>query len=112
MIVWVDCETTGLSEDHGRLLEVAIVVTDDDLNETGWISRVFWPYAMTARFEDIEYDFHDVRVMHEQSGLLEDLRRRPRVSLRDGSETLVAFVKNAALSAVGPKKDDSLLRRD
>ena len=31
-IVWVDCEMTGLDPDTDALLEVAVIVTDGDLN--------------------------------------------------------------------------------
>lgn len=31
-LVWLDLEMTGLDPDHDRILEIAIVVTDNDLN--------------------------------------------------------------------------------
>ena len=31
-IVWVDCEMTGLDPETDALLEVAVIVTDGDLN--------------------------------------------------------------------------------
>jgi len=31
-LVWVDCEMTGLDIDRDRLLEIACVVTDGELN--------------------------------------------------------------------------------
>ena len=31
-IVWVDCEMTGLDPDVDTLLEIAVIVTDGDLN--------------------------------------------------------------------------------
>ena len=33
ILVWVDCEMTGLEIEKDRLLEVAIILTDSDLNE-------------------------------------------------------------------------------
>lgn len=36
-LAWVDIETTG-TEDHDILLEVAVIVTDNDLNELGMFS--------------------------------------------------------------------------
>jgi oligoribonuclease (3'-5' exoribonuclease) len=31
-IVWVDCEMTGLDPDVDTLLEIAVIITDGDLN--------------------------------------------------------------------------------
>ena len=33
ILVWVDCEMTGLEIEKDRLLEVAVILTDSDLNE-------------------------------------------------------------------------------
>ena len=33
LIVWVDCEMTGLSLTKDALIEIAVVVTDSHLNE-------------------------------------------------------------------------------
>ena len=31
-MVWVDCEMTGLDPNNDKLLEIAVIVTDKDLN--------------------------------------------------------------------------------
>lgn len=33
LIVWVDCEMTGLEISSDQLLEIAVIITDGDLNE-------------------------------------------------------------------------------
>ena len=43
MIAFVDTETTSLDEGSGHLLEVALVLTDDDLNEVAAESALVWP---------------------------------------------------------------------
>ena len=39
-IVWVDCEMTGLDPDVDTLLEIAVIVTDGDLNLVAF--KCFW----------------------------------------------------------------------
>jgi oligoribonuclease len=34
-LVWIDCEMTGLDLDKDRLIEIAALVTDGDLNVLG-----------------------------------------------------------------------------
>lgn len=70
MLVWTDLETTGLDPDTCRVLEVAAIVTDDNLVEV-------------ARFHRVVYWLHDekddallhpaVREMHTKNGLLDDV---------------------------------------
>lgn len=69
MIVWSDVETTDLNEQKGILLEVAFVVTDDDLKERAAGTWVIDPCMKSA---DIPMKLV-VREMHEKSGLLADI---------------------------------------
>lgn len=65
-MVWIDCEMTGLDLDRDALVEVAIVVTDGDLQPLdAGLSVVIRPPS--AALEGMS-DF--VRTMHEKSGLL------------------------------------------
>ncbi len=69
LMVWVDCEMTGLDLLHDELVEVAALVTDADLNVLGeGIDLLIKPSA--AALEQMG-DF--VRNMHLSSGLLADL---------------------------------------
>ncbi|NWN87065.1 MAG: oligoribonuclease [Micrococcaceae bacterium] len=66
-IAWLDTETTGLDELTGSLLEVAIVITDSDLNE------VAEPFSMVVQPEDSAWkdDMGDFVVnMHTKNGLI------------------------------------------
>lgn len=42
MLVWLDLETTGLSSDKEQVLEVAVIVTDDSLNEVARMQRIVY----------------------------------------------------------------------
>jgi len=33
--LWIDLETTGLEPDEGRILEVAVIRTDENLRQVG-----------------------------------------------------------------------------
>lgn len=69
MIVWVDTETTGLDPENDKLLEIAVVVTDDQLNEVFSLQSVL-------KQDSFDPDSLDPYVlnMHTESGLLEDLK--------------------------------------
>jgi len=68
MIVWIDLETTGLNPRKDSLLEVAVLVTDDELNRLGSYEAVIaTPKRKLKRLDDY------VRSMHSKSGLLDDL---------------------------------------
>ncbi|WP_417220887.1 oligoribonuclease [Arthrobacter sp.] len=68
-IVWIDCEMTGLSLEADALIEVAVLVTDPDLNILGeGVDVVIKPGAQALEQMN---DF--VRQMHTTSGLLEEL---------------------------------------
>jgi oligoribonuclease len=66
LLVWVDCEMTGLDLTQDALIEVAALVTDADLNVLGeGVDLVVKPNASAlAQMSDF------VRSMHHESGLL------------------------------------------
>jgi oligoribonuclease len=66
LLVWIDCEMTGLDLESDALIEVAALVTDADLNVLGdGIDVIIKPSAHAlAQMGDF------VRGMHEKSGLL------------------------------------------
>ena len=68
-LVWIDCEMTGLDLEVDELVEIAVVVTDFDLNvlDPG-LSIVIKPDASAlANMSDF------VREMHTASGLIEEI---------------------------------------
>lgn len=68
-LVWIDCEMTGLNLETDELVEIAVVITDYDLNlvDPG-INIVIKPDASAL---DQMGDF--VRNMHTTSGLIEEI---------------------------------------
>ncbi|MFC6355307.1 oligoribonuclease [Luethyella okanaganae] len=68
-LVWIDCEMTGLNLEVDELVEIAVVITDYDLNliDDG-LSIVIKPDS--SALESMN-DF--VRSMHTDSGLIEEI---------------------------------------
>jgi oligoribonuclease len=68
-LVWIDCEMTGLNPDVDSLVEIAVVITDSELNPIDdGIDLVIKPLA--GSLEQMN-DF--VRAMHTESGLISEL---------------------------------------
>ena len=69
-LVWLDMEMTGLNPDHDRILEVALIVTDEFLAEIGD------PFVMTV-FQE-EYVLGQMNAWcqthHAESGLVDAVR--------------------------------------
>nr|WP_083529591.1 oligoribonuclease [Kocuria flava] len=85
--MWIDCEMTGLSLEHDALIEVAALVTDDELNVLGeGVDVVVRPdEAALAQMGEF------VRGMHTASGLLEELPRG--VSMAEAQEQVLAYLR-------------------
>jgi len=68
-LVWVDCEMTGLDLVNDALIELAVLVTDDELNVVGEGVDVVIKPPDEALAQMDEF----VRTMHTTSGLLDEL---------------------------------------
>ncbi|ORX07215.1 oligoribonuclease [Mycolicibacillus trivialis] len=69
-LVWIDCEMTGLDLGSDKLIEIAVVVTDGDLNP------VDDGIDIVIHAEDAALDsmIDVVTEMHTRSGLIEEVR--------------------------------------
>jgi oligoribonuclease len=87
LLVWVDCEMTGLDLEHDELVEVAALVTDAELNVLGdGVDVVVKP--SDAALEQMN-DF--VRGMHDHSGLLPLLA--DGLSLADAEQQVLDYIR-------------------
>jgi oligoribonuclease len=86
-IVWIDCEMTGLDLIADALIEVAVLVTDSQLNILGeGVDVVIKPPAGTLdQMVDV------VRTMHTSSGLLTELESG--MTLAEAEEAVLAYVR-------------------
>ena len=92
-IVWIDCEMTGLDLDNDALIEVAVLITDFDLNQVDdGIDVLIKPEP--AALEQMN-DF--VRDMHTTSGLLEELDGG--LTMDDAEAKVLEYVRQHAPEA-------------
>jgi oligoribonuclease len=85
-LVWIDCEMTGLDYVSDALIEIAVLVTDFDLNVLGdGIDLVIKPPPEAlAQMDDY------VRTMHEKSGLLAELDAG--ITLDEAEQQVLAYL--------------------
>ena len=86
-LVWIDCEMTGLDLSVDELVEIAVVVTDFDLNllDPGFQVVIKPSDAALANMSDFVAD------MHRTSGLIEEIPAG--VSLAEAEERTLAYIK-------------------
>jgi len=91
MLVWMDLEMTGLDHTTDTIVEIATLVTDDDLEivAEGPDLVVHQPDDVLARMDPFVVD------MHTRSGLL-DLIRASTISLEQAGAETLAFIKEHA----------------
>ena len=84
VLVWMDLEMTGLDPDRDAIVEIATLVTDDELAivEEGPDLVVACPAKALAGMDDF------VRNMHTSSGLLEAIATSTISLVEAGNETL------------------------
>ncbi|TNH30573.1 oligoribonuclease [Micromonospora orduensis] len=88
LLVWIDCEMTGLDLGSDKLIEVAALVTDPNLNVLGdGVDVVI--HADEAALEAMP---EIVQTMHAKSGLTEEVRRST-VTLAEAEDLVLEYVR-------------------
>jgi oligoribonuclease len=87
LLVWVDCEMTGLDLGRDALIEVAALVTDPELNVLGEGVDVVIHAEETLLGGMVEI----VREMHDKSGLT-DAVRASAVTVADAEDMVMTYV--------------------
>jgi oligoribonuclease len=87
-LVWIDCEMTGLDLEKDRLIEVAVLVTDSELNplDPGLDLVINAPDDVLDGMTEV------VAEMHAKSGLT-DAVRASTLTLADAEQQLLAYIK-------------------
>ncbi|WP_238012076.1 oligoribonuclease [Dactylosporangium sp. AC04546] len=87
LLVWIDCEMTGLDLGKDALIEVAALVTDPDLNVLGdGVDVVI--HADDAQLDGM---LEVVRDMHSRSGLTEAVRASA-VTLAEAEDLIMGYI--------------------
>ena len=91
MLVWMDLEMTGLDPARDVIVEIATIVTDDELQVVaeGPDIVVHQPDDVLARMDPFVVD------MHTRSGLL-DAIKASSTSLEDAGAETLAFIRQHA----------------
>ncbi|MFI9558695.1 oligoribonuclease [Nonomuraea endophytica] len=87
LLVWIDCEMTGLDLSRDALVEVACVITDSELNQVDeGVDVVIKPPP-----ESLEQMSQVVREMHTASGLLPQLAGG--VTLAEAESLVLEYIR-------------------
>lgn len=102
-LVWVDMEMTGLDPDTDRIIEIAVVVTDSNLNIIGE-GPVF---AIHQSDEVLDRMDSWNKGTHGRSGLIERVKTST-VSESDAESALIDFLKKYVPSGKSPMCGNSI----
>ncbi|MBV9484740.1 MAG: oligoribonuclease [Frankiaceae bacterium] len=87
-LVWIDCEMTGLDPSNDVLVEIAVIVTDAELNplDDGLDIVIATDAEKLASMDEV------VREMHTTSGLL-DAIRAAATTVEDAEAQVLTYIK-------------------
>lgn len=92
-LVWIDCEMTGLSLETDALVEIAVLVTDSELNIIGeGVDLVI--HATEGQLAGMN-DF--VRNMHTSSGLINEIPNG--IEVADAEKQILTYLESAGVVA-------------
>ena len=86
--MWIDCEMTGLDLAKDKLIEIAALVTDSDLNVLGEGVDI----VIHADDEALANMPDVVKKMHHKSGLTEEVRAST-VTLEEAQQRTLAYIR-------------------
>ncbi|MDX9699429.1 MAG: oligoribonuclease [Rhodocyclaceae bacterium] len=102
-LIWLDMEMTGLEPDHDRILEIAVVITDGNLQTVAEapVIAVHQPDAVLEAMDDWNKNTHG------QSGLIERVRNSG-VSEAQAEAQMLAFIQQYVPERASPMCGNSV----
>lgn len=102
-LIWIDLEMTGLDPDFDRIIEIATVVTDLQLNvvANGPVMAIHQSENLLNSLDDWNNKHHT------QSGLLDKVRKS-QISESEAEQTTIAFLKQHVSSGQSPMCGNSI----
>ncbi len=88
MLVWIDLEMTGLDPKRHTIVEIATLITDDDLK----ILEEGPDLVIAATSDQLEAMDSVVQNMHTKSRLIEEIRQS-ETTMQDASDLTLAFIR-------------------
>ena len=102
-LIWIDCEMTGLSLEKDVLVEIAVLVTDSDLNLIGEGVDV----VIKATPEQLAGMNEFVTQMHTDSGLITEIAEG--ISLEAAEDAIMAYLESTGtISGKSPLAGNSV----
>ncbi|KAA0874738.1 oligoribonuclease [Nitrincola tapanii] len=102
-LLWIDLEMTGLNPEQDRIIEMAVIVTDDDLNLVAEspVITVHQPDTLLAQMDEW------CTRQHGQSGLTQRVRDS-KVSETQAEQMMLAFVREHVDKGASPMCGNSI----
>lgn len=103
LLVWIDLEMTGLDPERERIIEVATLITDNDLNliAEGPVLAVHQPDELLAAMDDWN------RKTHGESGLVERVKQS-RIGTAEAERETLEFLKRYVVPGASPMCGNSV----
>ncbi|MFM8921485.1 MAG: oligoribonuclease [Candidatus Nanopelagicaceae bacterium] len=92
-LVWIDCEMTGLDSSKDALVEIAVLVTDSELNIIGDGVDV----VIHASAQELAGMNEFVTKMHTDSGLIKEIPNG--ISASEAEELILKYLESAGVTA-------------
>src|SRR5215217_9789355 len=86
-LVWIDCEMTGLELSRDKLIEVAVLITDSELN----VLDPGLDLIISADDADLDGMNEVVAEMHAKSGLTEAVRAST-LTVAEAEQQVLAYI--------------------
>jgi oligoribonuclease len=90
-LVWIDLEMTGLNPLHDQILEIATIITDNNLQ----LIKEGPSFIIHADQSILDHMHPEVKALHQKSTLI-DLVRQSTTTLAHAQEATMAFLKQYA----------------
>ncbi|WP_339670570.1 oligoribonuclease [Dasania marina] len=102
-LIWIDLEMTGLEPETDRIIEIATIVTDSDLNilAEGPVMAIHQPDDVLAAMDEWNTSHHGA------SGLVERVRKST-ISAAEAEQKTIEFLKPYVESGVSPMCGNSV----
>lgn len=102
-LIWVDLEMTGLEPQKDRIIEIASIITDAELNEIaiGPELSIYQDESVLAQMDEWNQSHHS------SSGLLERVRQS-KLSMADAEQKTLTFFKEHVAEGVSPMCGNSI----
>lgn len=102
-LIWIDLEMTGLDSSNDRIIEVATIITDKDLNElaVGPVLAIFQEPAILCSMDQWNTE------QHTKSGLVERVKKST-IKESDAEKATIEFLEQHVPSNKSPMCGNSI----